>query len=231
MMIKTDLSSIALNRSTLNRDTAPPPVARNTAETSRMSPHSIVNRLTIERSLGDALSIAQMSQNIIQKAMAISLRLSNIAASAMASGRINTQELNETLSDIRSALGSYGEEVPAPMQIGSAPSANRGGTPDVRNAVKSIQAIAHNLQNGDNNQSESIEAVRRHLGEQLNNYRLSENRITALMRETAPETAATAPLTAGALADQIRTSIEANPQRALSIQGNINHAAAERLMA
>jgi hypothetical protein len=230
MIIKTDVRNISISK---------PPMARNAADVSQTvknrQPDStplkdINNRLRIDRSLGDALSIAQMSQNIIQRAMAVSLRLKNIASTAIASGNVNTQALSEALSDIRSALSNFGEQVPNPVQLYTIPSAKNVEMPEIRGEMKSIRDITHNLENGNYAQAGRIESVYGALNDKLKAFRATEDKITALMKEMTAGYASNDRAHSGELASHVKAVIIANPEYALAAQGNINHDAAGRLM-
>ncbi|MBP7734436.1 MAG: hypothetical protein KA369_00550 [Spirochaetes bacterium] len=231
MIIKTDVKNLSLDKAAYTRKTPDIPLYRNIHENTPPSTKSISDRLSVERSLGDALSIAQMSQNVIQKALSISSRLKGIAAAAMATGSVNTQALNEALNDIRSTMEVYGEKVPSPMQPGAAPSAKIIEIPDMRGALSSVRDIAGTLEKGGYNQSDRIDAAARNLNELLTKYRIAENRITDIMRETAAGYAPATPARSRELLGQITAAITSNPDYALSVQGNINHTVAERLMA
>jgi len=232
MIIKTDIKNLSLGNASFIRKTTDVPLYRDIQENPRLSTKSISDRLSVERSLGDALSIAQMSQNVIQKALSISSRLKGIAAAAMATGSVNTQALNETLNDIRSTMDFYGEKVPSPMQSGAAPSSAKIiEIPDMREALSSVRDLAGTLEKGIYNQSDRIEALSRNLNDLLTQYRITENRITDLMRETAAGFTPATPTRSGELLGKITAAITSNPDYALSVQGNINHNVAERLMA
>ncbi len=231
MIIKTDIKNLSLDKAAYARKAPDAPPSRNIQENTPLSTKSISDRLSIERALGDALSIAQMSQNVIQKAISISSRLKGIAAAAMATGSVNTLALHETLNDIRSTMDVYGEKVPSPLQSGTAPSAKIIEIPDMRAALSSVRDIAGALEEGNYNQSDKAEAAARNLNELLTKYRIAENRITDLMRETAAGYTPATPTRSGELLGQITAAIRSNPDYALSVQGNINHTVAERLMA
>lgn len=64
----------------------------------------IAGHLSREKSLGDALAIAQTARSLIQKAMVLSSQLRNIAAEAMVTGKTDYRELNTTMSEIRGSL-------------------------------------------------------------------------------------------------------------------------------
>ncbi|HNW27233.1 MAG TPA: hypothetical protein PKN50_02050 [Spirochaetota bacterium] len=231
MVIKTDLEKIPLTRAPITRTAPDTAVPRHDSGNQRVTSRNITERLSIERSLGDALSIAQMSQNVIQRAISISMRLKSIAATAMATGSVNTQALTEAMYDIRSAMGAYGEQVPNPVQPANTPSAKIVEMPDISGALSSVRDIAVNIRKGDYNQTRQTEEAGRNLAGYLKSYRIAEDRITNLMRETSAGFAPVNGIRSAELVGQIKTALEANPDYALSVQGNINHATAARLMA
>jgi hypothetical protein len=206
---------------------APKPSA--TQAGARIAPPPL-NRPGIERALGDALSIAQMSQNIIQRAMTISLQLKSIAASAIASGRINQTELSQALSEMRSAFGRYGEDMAPPAQAASLRSAKVPDMPDISADMKSLRDIAHDLHNGATDRAAALDGVMRGLGEKLAAFRTAGDAITALMRESSAGGPAGKQFLPRELVSQLKERIAANPSSALLAQGNINYTAADRLM-
>jgi hypothetical protein len=171
-----------------------------------------------------------MSQQVIQKAISISLRLTNIATTAMASGNVNNDALNEALNDIRSTMGAYGEPVSNPVQSLAAPSAKKINMPDIGGALSSVLDIAGNIQNGDLNQTGRIESVNRNLTGYLSAYKNAESRITDLLRETVAGYTPNSRAPSGEMVRQITAAMTANPGHAISSQGNINYAAVERLI-
>lgn len=70
-----------------------------------------------EKTLGEALAIAQMSQSLIQKALEISGRLRAIASRAMNTGSIDTSELTKAVSDASSSFAVHGEPSPVSVQV------------------------------------------------------------------------------------------------------------------
>jgi hypothetical protein len=59
------------------------------------------------RSMTEALSIAQMAQVVVQKAMEISSRLKNMAMDAMTANNVNFDELKNISAQLQSSLGAY----------------------------------------------------------------------------------------------------------------------------
>lgn len=187
-----------------------------------------VNRTAVERTLGDAFSLAQMSQNIIQRAMAISFQLKSIAASAIASGRINTQELATTLSEMRSAFARYGEEVAAPAQATVQSSVK---IPDINEEIQSLHEISAGFQEGRFDRFAAIEGVINRLGDKLAASATAGDAIAALMKGKGIAGQLEQPVHPGTLVARVTEKIVSSPASALAAQGNINYMAADRLMA
>jgi hypothetical protein len=189
-----------------------------------------LKRTGIERALGDAFSIAQMSQNIIQRAMTISSQLKSIAASAIASGRINTQELATTLSELRTAFGRYGEQVAAPAQMAPPASVKLPAMPDISDEIKSLREISAGFQDGRFDRIAAIEGVTGRLGAKLADSVAAGDAIAGLMKGSGVAGPLEHPAQPGDLVTRVREKIASNPGNALAAQGNINYAAADRLM-
>ena len=83
----------------------------------KVSPDTI-SRMQRERAFVDALTIAQSSRDIIQKALNISSQLMGLVSDAMATGRINKDQLSNQMQSINSIIGNYGEIVSAPISSG-----------------------------------------------------------------------------------------------------------------
>jgi len=74
----------------------------------------IIAKTQREKSLVDALAIAQSSRDLVQKALTVSSRLMSLASEAMITGRVNTDEVARQMSSINNSMGNYGESVFAP---------------------------------------------------------------------------------------------------------------------
>jgi hypothetical protein len=115
MKITTDVNSAGF-RPTGNVLSRPADSAENrstTASDAKFS-HDVINKLQKERSLIDALAIAQSSRELVQKAINISSRLMSLASEAMVSGKIDTTEVASQVSGIQSSMTNYGERVSVP---------------------------------------------------------------------------------------------------------------------
>jgi hypothetical protein len=230
MIIKSDLKNISFNTTpvTGNRVEAKIPAADRAA--GNLTPKTLVSRLGIERSLGDALSIAQMSQSVIERALAISSRLKSIAAGAMVTGKINAPELDQAFNEIKSALGGYGEQPYSPARIQTQPSVKIVELPDINPDIKSLRDAAKGLQEGNYPRAESMESLRRSLNEKLSSFRASEEKITEMMRETASGYVRNNRIQSGELTSRVSAGILANPELALTAQGNINNRVTDRFI-
>lgn len=228
MIPRTDAIDRASRPGTISRKPAIPRPAAVPAGARSSSPS--LNRAGVERAVGDALGIAQMSQNIIQRAMTISLQLKSIAASAMASGRVNTQELAATLSEMRSTLGRYGEQMAAPPQIAAASSVKIPDMPDIGDEIRSLREISTAFQEGRFDRIAAIDGVLGRLGDKLAASVSAGDAIAVLMKGPGDAGLPEQPVQPGALVARVKEKIASNPGAALAAQGNINYTAANRLM-
>jgi hypothetical protein len=230
MISKTDLSNISVANASATRNSAAVSGLGKNRRPDMVTHGALTNRLRMERSLGDALSLVQMSQNVIQRAISISIQLKNIASNAIASGRINTRALNEALTEMSSTFTAYGEQVANPVQLYTMPSAKIVEMPDIRSEMKSIRDITYNLENKYYAQTGRIESVNAALNEKLNAFRAAEDKITALMKDFSTGSMPSPRIRSAELASRVTSVIVANPGYALTAQGNINPNAAGRLI-
>src|SRR5574340_802427 len=103
MKINTDVNEIIFRQAKNNlispKQSSIPASAGNYSSSPNISGETL-SSMDMERSLMEALSIAQMSQSILHKAMTVSTRLRNIVSQAFTTGKINTDELNRSISEI-----------------------------------------------------------------------------------------------------------------------------------
>lgn len=74
-----------------------------------------IGNLSAKRTQLDALIIAQVSKNVLDKALVISSRLKSIASAAFLTGRIDNEEVMTQLSHIQGTMSQYGERVLTPI--------------------------------------------------------------------------------------------------------------------
>lgn len=237
MIIKTDVMNVSPdNPRTVQRQAAHsasrniPVHPKPTRATEQSRLKTAAQRFGMERALGDALSIAQMSQNIIQQAVSISLRLKSIASEAVSTGTVNAGALSEVMADMRNALGNHGGDVATPLRSYAVPAGNAVQMPDIRGEIRSLNDIGADMNAGNYSQKTRIEATERALGEKMTAFKQSEEKIINLMRETGAGYAGAGRLQANELASRAGSFIVSNPGSALTAQGNISHSSADRLM-
>ncbi len=179
-----------------------------------------------ERTIGDALAIARMSQSVIQRAISIALRLKSIAANAIATGDVDRHALAETVSEIGSTLG---ERVTGPPPAPAPPPGN-AAAPSMGEELGILRDAAAGIEGMRAPQPAVIDGLLRKLDETITAYTRRGIDLLEFMPGTAPaapgETASP-----GALAARARSAIESNPAVALNAQGNLAPAAVGRLTA
>lgn len=238
MIVKTDAMNVSLNNAGTFQGQPAQSVTQNAPGSPKPSRESAqgrlktaAQRLGVERALGDALSIAQMSQNIIQQAISISQRLRGIAAEAMSTGRVDAGALSEVMAGMRNALGNYGGDVAAPLRTYAVHAGAALELPDIRGELRSLNDVGAGISAGNFTQGERIEATARSLSEKMTAFKRSEEKIINLMRETGASNTGIGSLTAREMASRASSIIVNNPSSALAAQGNISYSAADRLMA
>ncbi|MCP4130287.1 MAG: hypothetical protein GY754_04835 [bacterium] len=226
MKIITDFNEIAPGRA--RRSTIPQkpvPRAQNTQKKAPVNTdlaQSVRTRATREKTLGDALSIAQMSQAVIQRAIVISSRLRSIAAEAMTTGRIDTAELELATSDIRSSMGDQQQEVAAPPpKTVAIPAA----APEINN----MQQVAEEMTAGRNPGPERLEG----LIEALGNKSAALGGTIGQIKDTMGELVSAYPEGGGdipGIVSGTANAISGQPGSALLAQGNISHDTAKQVV-
>lgn len=182
--------------------------------------------IAAERTVGDALAIARMSQSVIQRAVSIALRLKSIAANAIATGDVDRRALAETVSEIGSALGGRVTGVPpAP-----APPPGNAAAPSMGEELGMLRDAAAEIERVRAPQPGVIDGALRKLDETINAYTRRSIDLMEAMQGTAPAAAGETALPA-ALAQRAGAAIESDPAAALNAQGNLAPAAVGRLTA
>lgn len=120
MKITTDVNSAGLRPTgnVLPRSSAD---NRNINTSDAKVAQEVIARMQREKSLVDALAIAQSSRELVQKALNISSRLMSLASEAIITGRVNMDELSSQMSSINGSMVNYGESVTVPVQGTPAP--------------------------------------------------------------------------------------------------------------
>ena len=229
MIIRTDITAITARRPPVSERTAAPRAPKIDREPDHETRHTVNRRMEMERSLGDALSIAQMSQNLIQRVINISLRLKNISSGAIATGKVNTRELSEALTTVKNALGDYGETITNPVQSNAAPSSKIPELPDISGDIRKFREIAAEMKDGNYRQTERLDALTSGLNQKSGQVAAAETVITGRMKNTAAYSSPHTESDANELITRVRSAMESNPGAALYLQGNIRHGAAGKI--
>ena len=121
------------------------------------------SRISSNRSIGDALTLARISQSLIQKAIIISSRLMNLASEAMTTGKIDTEEVDLAVNEINSSISTYGSEITTPVTTISDSSPNIEPMPEFRNDMENLKDEAVKIQNNEKPDIEKIDAITENL--------------------------------------------------------------------
>jgi len=183
---------------------------------------SILSRLNMERTLGDALSIAQVSRSLIQKAMEVSSRLRNIAASAMTSGNIDTEELDNAMSDISSSMGRFGESVTAPVHTFKDADERSFRIDSVDREMGRVKDLAGKMAEGNIPSSREFDLAASDLTEKNEALGLTIDRIRESMVTVAGQYGDNSGSDIDAVVGGLVKDIGSNPESALMAQGNIS---------
>jgi len=115
MKITTDVNSAGL-RPTGSVITRSSTGSRNINPSDAKVAQDIIVKMQREKSLIDALAIAQSSRELVQKALNVSSRLMSLASEAMITGRVNMDEVASQMSSINGSMSGYGERVSVPVE-------------------------------------------------------------------------------------------------------------------
>jgi hypothetical protein len=222
MKITTDLSQVLSTRPQVQAPRSPQiPSMKHLEQVQVRIDQSIADRLTMERSLNDALSITQMSHSVLQKAMVVSSRLRNVAEQTIMSGRTDSGELQTAMAEIQGAMQQYGERIAAPAVQ---------ATPLAQNGVERVIAAAEAFRSGTVPGTQELNAIDRQLSGSLTETGRTveqlQERLQTLAR-SLPEPAAFNP---GSAVPETARMITENGTLALNVQGHINREAAVRLI-
>ena len=110
MKITTDVNSAGLRPpgNVVSRSSSD---SRSINTSDAKAAQDVIVKMQREKSLIDALAIAQSSRELVQKALNISSRLMSLASEAMVTGRVNMDEVSTQMSSINGSMGNYGERV------------------------------------------------------------------------------------------------------------------------
>ena len=192
------------------------PVSSSTTVLNNQLTDVITAKLQRDRAMIDALTIAQSSRALIQKAMDISSRMRTIAFQAMTTGSVNIQELGTEIAGIQGTMQSYGEIVSVPVSN----SAGRAvPQTDFSKQLNNMAAAAEQLASGVSIDPEAFTEINSSLSSIAAGQDKQIADIAATMGLPGKNTAAlNNNMTASRAVDMIVT----NPEMSLTVQGNIN---------
>ncbi len=194
--------------------------------------HSIIARtshIRKERQLIDALSIAQIAQSLILKAITISSRLRNISHEAIITAKIDTQEFDSAISEINASLRGINNIYTSPVLRAYSDITNEDTTanahsvlPNIRNEMDLLLDLTSKPGIPDKNAIEKIDGIIGSLqkkSEKIAVLSLAENKpsISAPSKYDNSRNAQVSQNTVKKVSSQIIS----NPERALAAQGNI----------
>ncbi len=228
MKIRTDVNDVLIAHQSQSRglNVQKPLKQQNNNVVTKSQPYnqSLADKLRLERSIGDALSIAHISQNLIQKAILVSSRLQGITSQAINTGKMNNNEVSSVLSDINATISNYGEQVIQPVQTRPIQQIDAvAGLPDIRNDLTDLKKVAENVNNSNNVAGlNTVQKTAADLNDKLEITRdIQINIQKAFVKQldrSIPENSLNELNSAAKTADLIVS----NPMQALKSQGNIN---------
>ena len=229
MKIRTDLAEIIPQK---NLNFTPPPKIRQgvpAREKKLMNAERIqVNpgRLQQERTLADALAIAQISQSLIQKAIVVSGRLKNIASEALFAGKVDVNELSNVISDMNTAFMK--ETGAAISQTTFNPVTPP--VPRIDEEVNALTKFAQNMKQGGEIRMQDIAAVLDSLNNKSAAAKNSVHEIKSSLGNVLSGYPKSVEADYGTLAGTTANAILSNTDQALAAQGNIRRDTAKIVM-
>ena len=136
---------------------------RKIQESSQNLNQTLGSRISSNRSIGDALTLARISQSLIQKAIIISSRLQNLASEAITTGKVDTEEVDLAVNEINSSISTYGNEIATPVTTITDSSPNIEPLPEFRSDMENLKDEAVKIQNNEKPDIETIDAITENL--------------------------------------------------------------------
>ncbi|HQO39457.1 MAG TPA: hypothetical protein PK986_03205 [Spirochaetota bacterium] len=216
MKITTDVNYAGMRPAGSVSSRVQVPVTSGTTNLNNQQTGEITAKLQRDRAMIDALTIAQSSRALIQKAMDISARMRTIAYQAMTTGNVNMQELGTEIAGIQGTMQTYGEIISVPVSN----SPGRGALPDnFTRQLADMGVAADQLVAGNRVDPETFSQIsstlsafsadnNKKISEIASGMGLSEKHKAAMNNEVDASRAAELLVT--------------NPEMSLTVQGNIN---------
>jgi hypothetical protein len=183
----------------------------------------------MERSLNDALNIAQISQSLLQKAMTVSSRLRNIAEQTIVTGRTDHDELRSTIADIQASMQHYGEVV-APPPVSVTGGGQIPPMPQVMRDVRQVVAAVDQLGTGTVPDAGAMDGLNASLQSQSVEAGHAVADIQGRLQGVVGSYPLPADFNAASAVPATSDLIVMNPAPALGVQGNLNRDAVVRVL-
>ena len=235
MQIRTDVNQILNQRANVpaQKNQSPPTIRQdspNRNSTNQLQ-GTITNNLQMERTMSEALTIAQSSQHVLQKAMVVSSRLKSIAAQAMTTGKVDTNELQVTLSDIQSTMQSVGEQIIAPPQNLATNVNEIPELPQIGNDINNVINAAQNTLGGTIPNEQEINTMDLQLQEHAVSLNDVINQLENNMNTLGNQYSRGENFNSPEITANTANMIGENPTNALAVQGNINRTNVQKIFA
>ncbi|HPS56564.1 MAG TPA: hypothetical protein PK514_00530 [Spirochaetota bacterium] len=215
MKITTDVNYVGMRPAGSVSSRIQVPSTVNTAAQNNQLANEMTVRLQRDRAMMDALTIAQSSRALVQKAMDISARMRTIAFQAMTTGSVNVQDLGNEIASIQGTLQTYGEIVSIPVSD----SGNRGVViAEFMNQVNNMSTGAEQLASGGKVDPEFFTKINSSLSAIASESDIKINNMAAYLGSSGKNLAAVKSGYTAAVSEMIVT----NPELSLTVQGNIN---------
>lgn len=200
------------------------PAAQNSAEAAHGAERGFAGMGT-QRTISEALTIAQTARSLINKALSISSQLQNLARQAIATGNIDSAEVSRTVSEINTSMSQATGQptfavIPPAVQSGNQEPV-RMDIPAVREELKGLARVASAIDAGGSIDEDAIGEVRNSLERKSAAVADILGAMEKSIQGIAGESAIGGRADAERATTVLAASIASNPALALSAQGNI----------
>jgi hypothetical protein len=180
--------------------------------------NDVIIKMQKERSMIDALTLAQTSRELVQKAINISSRLMSLASEAMRTGHVDMNELSSQISNIQGSMVNYGETFSVP--VSSTAPAVQDLNERMNGSFIRLKDTVADMISGRSVPGGTIKAIAADLNQIASEFDSKIQGYSTMIGNVKP--AVNAGLDYLELNKNIAVSILKSPEQALISQGNIN---------
>lgn len=182
---------------------------------------AVISRLHMDRALGDALSAAQLSQSLMQKAMEVSSRLQNMASRIVGDAAVDSGKV-KAAADETAILARHGAEVD---RFSEGIKSNGGpSVPEVSSALGKLDTAVKTSAESGRLDEKSLEAA-------ASSVKMKSAELISFSGDlSAGLPVKTDSGFSGADVSRVSRSVEANPSAALAAQGNLKSELVNQLL-